>query len=293
MRPIRLLAACTAALYLALPAVAWNATGHRIVAAIAYDRLTPKARARVDDLLKRHPDYPKLFAGDARVTFIAAAVWPDDIRDDPRFYDDLSPRAQPTPLLPGFPDMARHTNWHYINLPYTPDGAHPEKQAPPNVLSELKRILRQIDRPYDLPWLEHLVGDVHQPLHSISRTLKSQPQGDAGGNRVFVSPGRNLHFFWDDLPGSDTSDGYVTKFAADVTAQHAAPHDLDKNPQKWLEEGFRIARSDVYTFGLETGTSQNPIRLTETYQENAKRVAYARISLAGYRLAAVLNDRLK
>ena len=38
------------------PAWAWNAAGHRIVAAIAYDQLTPATRARVDDLIRRHPD---------------------------------------------------------------------------------------------------------------------------------------------------------------------------------------------------------------------------------------------
>jgi hypothetical protein len=35
---------------------------------------------------------------------------------------------------------------------------------------------------YDLPWLLHLVGDVHQPLHSTTRVSATKPDGDNGGN---------------------------------------------------------------------------------------------------------------
>ena len=54
-----------ALLLIALPLQAWNATGHRIVAAIAYDHLTAKARARVDELLRQHPDLKTLMGRDA------------------------------------------------------------------------------------------------------------------------------------------------------------------------------------------------------------------------------------
>jgi gliding motility-associated-like protein len=84
----------------ASPAAAWNATGHRIIAAIAYDNLTPIARARVDALIRLHPDYAATFAagapGDARAAFIATSYWPDLIRNDPRFYDDTRRDASPT-----------------------------------------------------------------------------------------------------------------------------------------------------------------------------------------------------
>src|SRR5579862_2942836 len=77
------------------PAWAWDATGHRTVALIAYQRLTPKARARVDQLIREHPDYASIFAKGApndpalraRDAFITAATWPDILYGDPRFYD--------------------------------------------------------------------------------------------------------------------------------------------------------------------------------------------------------------
>jgi hypothetical protein len=316
MRPQRLIAAILSLfLSLAPTAQAWNSTGHRLIAAIAYDRLTPKTRARVDALIRQHPDYEKLFLKDApsdpaaraRSAFIAAAVWPDQIKGDPRFYDETRANASPTQLLPGFPDMARHTIWHYYDTPYAPDGAEPEHQKPPHALSELNRIIPIIgtktDVPatsasnpaYLLPWLEHITGDVHQPLHCVSRFLKSQePKGDAGGNSVYVGPNnRNLHSLWDGSAGRDDTDAYSAKYIADAIAAHPPKNRAEKKPEKWIREGFQIAVSDVYTFGLETGTRDHPITLPSGYEANAAKVAQQRIAIAGYRLAAVLNEKLK
>ncbi len=288
-------------------AFGWNATGHRIIAAIAYERLTPKARARADALLRCHPDYETILTKDApsdpaaraRAAFLAAAAWPDTIKGDARFWDDTKADAHPTTLIPGFPEMKRHTNWHYYDTPYAPDGAEPGHQEPPHALSELPRLIGEIGNApdaaaaYDLPWIEHIEGDVHQPLHCVSRFLKSQPKGDAGGNFVIVGERRNLHSLWDDAAGRDVSDEYVTKYAAEAAAAHPARKRLEKNPKKWIAEGFELAKSQVYTFGLETGSREHPLHLPAGYEQNASRVAQAQIALAGYRLAAVLNDKLK
>src|SRR5437762_738607 len=102
MRALGLLAAWTATCFLATPAFSWNSTGHRIVAAIAYDRLTPTARARVDALIAHHPDYSTILTRDApadpkgraRWAFIIAAEWPDHIKGDSRFYDNTKVDAQ-------------------------------------------------------------------------------------------------------------------------------------------------------------------------------------------------------
>jgi S1/P1 Nuclease len=297
-----------------LPAHAWNGTGHRVCAAITYDHLTPKARARVDELLRHHPDYETLLTRDsppdpearARAAFLAAASWPDTIRGDKRFYDDTKADAQPTPPLPGFPDMKRHTNWHYINLPYSPEGVPAHVEPPPTALSEIERILGKEIEPYDLPWMLHMEEDVHQPLHTVSRFLKSQPMGDQGGNVVYIAPEgvpsggrlyRTLHAMWDDLAGSDQSDAYVTRTAAEISAEYVAafgPHPkTTKDPKKWVEEGLKLAKSAVYTFGPETGTKEMPLKLPGKYEENARRVARRQIAEAGFRMAAVLNEKFR
>ncbi|HEY6387144.1 MAG TPA: S1/P1 nuclease [Candidatus Acidoferrum sp.] len=309
--------ACGALLVIGHPAWGWNATGHRIAAAITYDHLSPNAKARVDALLAMHPDYAALLARDApsdpppdspydkqrraRAAFLAASVWPDTIRIDKRFYDDTQENALPTPLLPGFPSMARHTNWHYIDIAISrEDGSPLQPTKSPNSLTELRRILKSLrasgsDSVYDLPWLIHIEEDVHQPLHCVSRFVKSQPEGDGGGNKVYVRPGRTLHAAWDGAAGSDSTDAYVNRMASELAAEFASKHNsrVSKDPKKWIEEGVELAKHEVYTFGVETGSPQHPVVLTEQYETNMRHVARERLALAGFRLAAVLNEKLK
>jgi hypothetical protein len=290
------IAALAFSVFLVAPARAWNATGHRVIAAIAYDRLAPKARARVDDLLRRHPDFGTLLPRDPRDAFLAASVWPDVIKSDNRFYDDTREDAKPTLLLPGFPTMARHTNWHYIDIPFSPDGTPLEQPKSPNALEQLQRILKEMLTSYDLPWLIHVEGDVHQPLHCVSRFTKSVPKGDAGGNQVFVTPGRNLHSVWDDAGGNDASNDYVNRFASEITAEFIQKHGehprLSRDPKKWIDEGFQLAQHDVYTFGPETGSREHPLPLPADYLAHASQVARSQLALAGFRLASVLNQKI-
>jgi S1/P1 Nuclease len=290
------------------PAWGWNATGHRIAAAITYDHLSPKAKARVDALLAMHPDYVTLLARDApsdpqrrsRAVFLAASVWPDTIRADNRFFDDTRENALPTKLLPGFASMARHTNWHYIDMPVSGDGSPVQPPKSPNALTELSRILKSLSASgsasiYDLPWLIHLEEDVHQPLHCVSRFVKSEPQGDEGGNKVYVQPGRTLHAAWDGAAGSDSTDVYVNKMASELAAEFAPKRasSVSKDPKKWIEEGVELAKHEVYSFGVETGSSERPVVLTQQYETNMRHVARERLALAGLRLAAVLNEKWK
>ena len=306
------LATVTGALLLTLPAAAWNYSGHCIIAEIAYERLTPQVRARVDRTIRNHPDYDHIFtqgaagvikddpAALARYAFVHAAPWPDMLRGDVRFYDEASPDAHPTPLLPGFPDMMRHLTWHYFDNPISGDGTPVIEQRPPHLMTELPRLLAEIatvdsrQAAYDLPWLEHLAGDVHQPLHLTSRFLQSQPKGDAGGNFVFVEPGRNLHSLWDDAAAPrDLSDDDIVRYARKITTDYAAGTALSLDPLAWAAESFELDKSAVYTFGSETGSKEHPLKLPPGYEERAKRIARQRVAMAGYRLAAVLNKYLR
>ena len=50
-------------------------------------------------------------------------------------------------------------------------------------------------------YVVHLVGDIHQPLHSAALYNESYPKGDLGGNseKVILVNGTtaNFHSFWD------------------------------------------------------------------------------------------------
>ncbi len=303
-----------AILLLALPVSAWDYSGHSIIAEIAYERLTPQARARVDRMIREHPDYNRMFtqgapdaikndpAALARYAFVRAAPWPDQIiynDSDNRFYDELNPNAQPTPLLPGFPDMMRHRAWHYFDHGISGDGTPVIEQPPPHLMTELPRLLAEIgtadpqQAAYDLPWLVHLTGDIHQPLHVTSRFLKSQPKGDAGGNFVFVQPGGNLHSLWDDgAAPRDLGDAGIVRRAREITDENPASGPLSLDPVDWAAESFELDQSSVYTFGLETGSKEKPLILPAGYEQKAKRIARQRVAIAGYRLAEVLNKLL-
>ena len=70
------------------PAHAWGRLGHRLVAALAWDELTPQVRARITELL----------AGEADPTLPGIANWADELREhDP----DLGKRS---------------SRWHYVNI---------------------------------------------------------------------------------------------------------------------------------------------------------------------------------
>jgi len=163
-------------------------------------------------------------------------------------------------------------------------------------MTELPRLLAEIgtvdsrQAAYDLPWIEHLVGDSHQPLHLTGRFLKSQPKGDAGGNFVFVEPGRTLHSLWDDAAAPrDLSYEDVIRYAGEITAEYPAGPPPSLDPTHWAAESFELDQTAVYTFGLETGTKEQPLKLPSGYEEKAKRIARERVAVAGYRLAGALN----
>jgi hypothetical protein len=159
----------------------------------------------------------------------------------------------------------------------------------PRLLGELAKV-SPMQAAYDLPWIEHLVGDSHQPLHATSRYLKSEPKGDAGGNFVWVQGGGTLHSMWDDAAAPrDLTYEDVVRYAREITAEHP-PQELGSlDPKEWMAEGFELDKSAVYTFGLETGSKEHPLAMPPGYEEKAKSVARQRVALAGYRLASVLN----
>ncbi|MBO0200809.1 S1/P1 nuclease, partial [Vibrio alginolyticus] len=57
-----------------------------------------------------------------------------------------------------------------------------------------------------IAWIMHIIGDLHQPLHTSARVTDMEPKGDQGGNLFLLSPKEaprdkqlNLHWFWDSI----------------------------------------------------------------------------------------------
>jgi hypothetical protein len=281
---------------------AWNAAGHRLITAIAWNEMNPKAREETNRLLRRHPDYPRWLkrAGkedaDRRV-FIEASTWPDDIRNDKRFYS--ASKADPTPTLPGFPDMERRSNWHYVNIPLNASfGGKPFSGRLDRQLPELVKTLgesgSELERTYALPWLIHLAGDAHQPLHASAR-VDAVGKWDKSGNTRKVHnpfnprrPVSTLHVFWDDLPGPPWLRGNKLDTTARALASAHAQLICSVESKRWIEESWQLARKKAYP-SFPSKSDALP-EISKTFYEASRKIADRRIAQAGFRLACVLNQ---
>jgi hypothetical protein len=301
-------------------ALAWNDFGHMEVAAVAYKKLKPASKKRAIELLKRNPSYAYWIVGASatnrdRVTFMRAATWPDAIKRDPKHDCKQADDNETLPTAAqniGYTDKLCHKYWHYVNLPFSPDGTPVVAASTPNAVTQIaafRTTLSSADsdddlKSYDLTWLLHLVGDVHQPLHCVARFDKSEPQGDQGGNTVKITgasmppicddaeycpygPATELHAFYDVVTGESYCPAEVdTAVRALPAADVKKAANLDASD--WVQEGADLAQSTVYVSPV--GVGMGPFTVDTTYQNAALALGKQQIALAGLRLANFLED---
>jgi hypothetical protein len=292
-------------------ALAWNSVGHMTVAYAAYQNLTPAEKARVTVLLKLNPMYSKWLtyipagASDAdrgMYVFMMAATWPDEIKamGSGYFGNDTPPSGEAPSLNVGYSDKQAHKYWHFINTPFSTDGTALPPVGGPTAAQKIT-VFRQalatgepdLLKSYDLVWILHLVGDVHQPLHCATRVTKAAPHGDLGGNSVVVQgPARELHAFWDDAVGMGTTQNFM---AAVTVGQNLPKPDSslagDAREDDWAAESLNLARTSVYT--APVGPGLGPYTMDADYTANTQQIAKQRIALAGARLANLLKTALQ
>lgn len=263
------------------PLFAWNAVGHRIVAQIAYDQLTPSVKEKVNTLtaVMFHSPYPE-------ARFARAAVWPDKFRhkDTSTFY------------------------WHFIDLPIMKDGVKMPALNQYNVVWGIAQAEKALEngagntyqRAKNLSFLVHFVGDIHQPLHCASLYSAHFPTGDRGGNDYLInSPvAGNLHGLWDEGLGLFARNPVRYQFHYDQIQAIAQdwmrqyPHSffgarlMQQSPQTWAQENYQIAISFVYSVPMNTVPSV-------AYIQQGQTIVREQIVLAGDRLADVLNRVLQ
>jgi hypothetical protein len=286
------------------PATAWNKQGHMMVAAAAWEQLSDTSKARASALLRHNPDYESWIAGvpDAqrdKTAFMRAAAWPDDIRSNSRYLDDgITPPAGPKASRNiGYDDCLLHRYWHFKDLAFSPDHTRLEPPPAPNAETQIKAFAAALGdaslddnvKGYDLAWLIHLVGDVHQPLHGTARFTRATPHGDAGGNTVTIcNPGcgKKLHSYWDGTLGASDEPGDAIAAAADLPAARPTAAAI-LTPAVWLTESRRLAKSTVYRAPI--GVGNGPFHLTPAYEERARSTAQERAALAAARLANLID----
>jgi hypothetical protein len=317
----RLLCALVLSISTACPVLAWSDAGHKIVASIAFSRLTPVERQRVVDILREHPRFKTDFLDampenvDAKDEWIfqQASVWPDIARG---FRGDA---------LKEF----NHGTWHYINVPQYLNESDREALGqlkvndsldPPakpveemNAIQTIKLARALLadanassrDKATMMAWLFHLVGDIHQPLHSTALfSQKLFPEGDRGGNLIRTVQRRNLHSLWDGFPGGkvDLREAHQEALKLMANAEltelgERGARELDE--KQWMDESHELCVNVVYGPDVvgylrnreaEGSTNLQPIALSEEYLKAGGKICDRRVVQAGYRLAAVLKE---
>jgi hypothetical protein len=302
----------TLALLAILPpqSLAWNAPAQMLNGSLTYQilqRHSPQTINAVKAILQKHPWYETRWKAQLEEAHIDADEMLFMLA--PRWADDVRTRDRPQ----------HRAAWHYLNEPFKPNG-QPEsvkKRAPEAVnlltaLAENERIARNDNdverKAIALTWLFHLVGDVHQPMHTVQTFTTAHPNGDRGGNEICIRPklGRppmNLHLFWD---SAVTSSSNVMKLKYKAMAMRLKPEFsrekltelASKSFNAWAKESFNVAAKMAYQNGAFLGTPKggrpncNEIDaavLPAGYAKAAGRIGDRRIVLAGYRLVDVLR----
>src|SRR5580704_1100534 len=271
-----------------IAAWAWGPDGHKIVAVIAADNLTPAAASHVADILG--------VSADKRA--IATAMEAASIRPDTEFREEDKSTAP----------------WHFIDICLQDRRADiparcPNGKCVTGKINEYSKRLKEGDYDRwgangDLAFLIHFVGDIHQPLHTAN-------DADLGGNCVKVdsrSRETNLHATW------DTTVVRGLEYSVDSGRPETTAHKLEqtyaaeKSADSWIAaddiawESNQVARSDIYgALQIPVEPCQaaadvcfnpvgHPIELNSAYLDHADAVAGHQLAKAGFRLASLLNE---
>jgi len=308
---MRILASIILALGLHIQLFAWSEGGHMISGAIAYKRIQathPQLLPAMIKMLKANSYYEKFWKkeisdlelkgeDEEMYLFMKAGTWADDARRDKTVYSK------------GFNSI--QNQWHYINYPLSFDNTKGEEAKPVNVLTALEKQLFEVKKKSPtssageaFAWVVHLVGDMHQPLHTTALFSKKYPKGDKGGNLYYVriqpeTKAISLHTYWDGLMGKNVNVRRTMERANSLLskAEYMEPalEELRMNtkPEDWAKkESFAYARTHVYRNGMLNGTlpqykDEAPL-VPEDYISKSQPFAERRVVLAGYRIAQLL-----
>jgi hypothetical protein len=315
-------AAAAAVAFATGPGFGWGNEGHEIVATVAATILSQDSPATLDKvkaILATEDGKP--WTPQWNQTDIAAeATWADFCREKSEKCKKIT------------------EEWHFVNTDFDhpnfaavcPNHAPPPGEAsmgPPDcVIDKIEQFTKELANPHTSPaerllalkFLLHFVGDIHQPLHAITRTDPQIGHEDRGGNCVGILRGHateplRLHSYWDTE---------LVQFALKKNVNEAAAALMPlvtANKQKWsggsaadwANESYALGHSTAYhgvidtnpvqtdfVFKEEDGKPDNQCgpskvyRISPDYDTKAEAVVKEQLAKAGVRLARRLQDNL-
>ena len=235
----------------------WGKTGHRIIGEIAERQLSDEVKDIVYEILDGQ-------------SLAVVSTWADEMRSNPNWrpYD----------------------KWHYVNLPL--DVEYPDSDVPEeNVVTIIERCVAILKSPssdkemkkFYLKYLVHLVGDLHQPMHTGRYE-------DYGGSKIYITfKGRkgsdnktNLHVLWDTNLIDDFKMSY-TEWSNHLENKYRKEVVKQSNTLEWTFESHWWAR-DIYE---NTPDGSN---LSYDYVYKYQPVLEKRLYYAGVRLGNLIQD---
>ena len=242
-------------------ASAWGVTGHRVVAEIAENHLTNRAKRKLKKLI-----------GKQKLAYWAN--WPDNVRNSPEWKNT--------------------STWHYVNIPPQESKEKFIEQLKnnnkPNIYTVIQNVKGVIvdkntpdaDREIYLRFLVHFLGDMMQPMHTGR-------EEDLGGNLIkiqFFKKDTNLHSLWDSGLIDNTKYSY-TEYAKvlDVKSKEEIKQIQSGSLEDWLYESHQAA-NQLYA-SVKPGENYS-----YDYQEQYKDLLERQLLHAGLRLAKILNEVL-
>lgn len=244
---------------------AYEAKGHRVVARIANEFLSDKAKKGIASVIDSRP---KFFANN----FAKFSEWPLS-------YEKKNKAKKLTAYHRGLYDGSRAK--FILNEDCLNDAC---------IVAGINKYAQDLSKVFVLPqkrkvalaYMVHLIGDIHQPLNGGLL----EDDGGIKTELVFEDKAVNLFWVWeagllDVYMASDSEQAYAKQLADSFNTQIVDNEQLI-SPVMWVEESHRYAKNLAYRFF-------DPNLSLEEYVKIVQPVYELRLQQAGYRLALVLN----
>ena len=210
--------------------------------------------------------------------------------------------------------MEAFNQWHYEDEPYVKPDFKGKFMQPENVnitfsINQMRKALlnknserMNQDMIHSFAWryLIHLVGDIHQPLHTSTLYSKDFENGDLRGHRFNVSFAENpeiyeLHKLLDSCfnlypffnsPLSEDDWKLLGEISKNLTAEYPREYFSERlkltEAVDWKKESHAISESFVYA-----GINPNEVPSVD-YVKKGREMVMQQLTIGGYRLADLI-----
>jgi hypothetical protein len=237
---------------------AWGRDGHAVIGTLAAGQMDKQALSSLKEILG---------STDAK-SLGQACNWPDQLRE-------TNAGAVTSP-------------YHYVNIPRRQHRYDRQRDCPAGdcVTERIKGFAAELAntgldrerRKQAFSWLCHLVGDIHQPLHTGYRD-------DLGGNNVnivFQDDRMNLHRYWDSglIKSRGLSRSELAAVLRPLTGAELSSNWHISAADDWTEESHALVAQYSYP-------DTNPV--SAVFSKQSWKLIQQQLAIAADRLATVVN----